>query len=188
MDTLKQNLSFLEIISKSGSGDGAIGHTEAKSYLRHKHPMIGIDRIEDHKFTEGWVHAIRSISSSHNVFAGHFEDLAIYPATTLLQDVVQVCILLFIGSTRPLKENEITVVSSMNTKIGHPIPPGSLLDICVWTEKLKNNHINISFEVRMKDFPFYEEKNKYGVDFSSALIGNIELYRLKKNFYEGIGL
>ena len=184
-----QIFSFEKILNISGTGYGAISHTKAKEYLRHKHPMIGLDRIVDHNFEEGWVHAIRSISSSQSVFEGHFEDMAIYPATNLLQDVIQVCILLFIGSTGKLLDNELTVVTSLESKIGHPIPPGSLLDIIVWTTSDNNKkYMKFSFEVRMKDFKYYNSKNKYGISFSSALVGSSEIYRLKKKIYDGIGL
>jgi len=189
-----ENLSFENIVLKKlFKGNGSIGHTEAKKYLRHDHPMLGVDRIIDHNFDDEWIHAVRGISCSHPAFEGHFKEMAVYPGTTLCQDVIQVCILLFIGATGELNTDnnnkEVTVVSSLNVNIGHPIPPGSILDIAVWSAKRKGKRaIEFDFDVKMRDFEFYSKKTKYGITFSSALSGKAEIMRVKQKLYNGIGL
>lgn len=183
-----------ELITRelTGHGRGPIAHTDAKRYLRHTHPMLGIDRVLDHDFEAGWVHAVRAISCSHPAFEGHFEDAAIYPGTNLCQDTIQLCILLFVGATGPLhgegENQEMTAVSSLNVSMGHPVPPGSLMDVAVWkTGGKERRSMSFGFEARLRDFPYYSAPNGMGVTFRSALTGEAELIRVKRKIYRGIG-
>jgi 3-hydroxymyristoyl/3-hydroxydecanoyl-(acyl carrier protein) dehydratase len=185
-------LNYATIVQEKRSGKGAIGHTEAKQYLRHKHPMLGVDRIVDHDFEQGWVHAVRAVSCSHPAFEGHFEDAAIYPGTTLCQDTIQLCILLFIGSSGALTgegdNREMTAVSSLNSNMGHPVPPGSVLDIAVWkTGGRERRAMTFGFEARMRDFAHYTTPNSLGLTFRAALQGSAELVRVRRKIYRGIG-
>jgi len=154
--------------------------------------MLGLDRIIDHSFDEGWVHAVRAISCSQPVFEGHFEDAAIYPGTNLVQDIIQVGILLFVGTTGALKgegENQdMTAVSSIKTELGHPVPPGSLLDVGVWRTAHKGKRsMTFKFMARMRDFAYYENPNRYGMTFRAAIEGEAKLVRIKRKIYTGIG-
>lgn len=172
--------------------DGPIGHTQLKTYLRHRHPMIGVDQVLRHDFRAGWLHAVRAISSSHPAFEGHFEDAAIYPGTNLTQDVIQLGIVLFLGSTRALQgegpNQEMTAVSKLAIELGHPVPPGVLLDVALWRMAGKGVHsISFGFEARARDFPFYAGCNAVGLSFRSALTGHAELVRVKRKVYAGIG-
>ncbi|KMQ80212.1 hypothetical protein BPMI_03779 [Candidatus Burkholderia pumila] len=172
--------------------DGPITHTQLKSYLRHRHPMIGVDQVLKHDFKAGWLHAVRAVSSSHPAFEGHFEDAAIYPGTHLTQDVIQLGIVLFLGSTRTLHgeggNQEMTTVSSLAIELGHPVPPGSLLDVALWRTASKGaRSIEFGFEARVRDFPFYAGRNAVGLSFRPALTGRAELVRVKRRTYDGIG-
>ncbi len=188
---MNEELNFEQIMSLSGQGDGPISHTDGKAYLRHTHPMLSLDRIADHDFSAGWVHAVRAISCSDPVFAGHFPDSAVYPGTNLNQDINQVGILLFIGMTSPLKHNddvqEITAVNAISTEFGHPVPPGCLLDMAVWATAVEGKKkIHLAFESRVRDFPFYDKPNKYGLKFAAAIKGSATLVRAKRGIYDGI--
>ena len=185
-------LSFEEILQKKGNGP--IGHSEAKQYLRHTHPVLGVDRILDHNFAEGWLHAVRAISCSQPVFEGHFPDAAIYPGTYLIQDIIQLAILLFIGRTGPLKQSEtdqeMTVVTDVKSSFGHPVAPGNILDIAVWTEqdgKARGSQL-FCFDAKVRDFPYYKEPNPYGIAFQSAAKGDCELRRVRRKMYVNIGI
>lgn len=185
---------YISIVKEwSGTGAGPIGHTDAKAYLRHTHPVLGVDRIIDHDFKAGWVHAVRAISCSQPAFGGHFPDYAVYPGTHLCQDTVQVAILLFIGMTGPLnkrgdKYEEITVVNAITASFGHPVPPGSLLDLAVWSENLQGRQsIQVGFEARMRDFCHYETPTSLGVKFGPSLQGTAQLVRVRRRIYDGIG-
>lgn len=184
--------SFSQIINYDGPNSGGIGHTDLKKYLRHKHPMIGVDHVVKHDFEAGWLHAHRAVSSSHPAFEGHFEDAAIYPGTNMAQDIIQLGIVLFLGSTRRLegegRNQELSAVSDLNLKMGHPVPPGVLLDIALWRTGGKGDHaIRFAFEARVRDFPFYEKTNQLGVSFKAAIQGDAELVRVKRKVYSGIG-
>ncbi len=190
---MNEDMNFHTILEKSGSGQGPITHTDCKSYLRHTHPMLGVDQIADHDFETGWIHAVRAISCSDPVFAGHFPDAGVYPGTSINQDVNQIGIILLIGMTSALKEDgagqEITAVKGVSSTFGHPVPPGCLLDIGVWaTAKEGSKTIDMKFEARMRDFPFYNKPNKFGLSFPAAIAGELTLVRTKRKFYDGIGL
>jgi hypothetical protein len=190
---MNSDLNFEKIMSMSGQGQGSISHTDCKTYLRHTHPMLSLDRVADHDFSSGWVHAVRGISCSDPVFEGHFPDAGVYPGTSLNQDVNQVGILLFIGMTSPLqsggKGQEITAVSNVTSEYGHPVPPGCLLDMAVWATALAGKKkIQLQFESRIRDFPFYSVPNKYGLKFDAAIKGSATLIRCKRIIYDGIWL
>lgn len=184
MTQVINQLSFEEVLAKKGQGP--IGHTEAKRYLRHTHPVLGVDRIVDHDFQEGWLHAVRAISCSQPVFEGHFPDAAIYPGTHLIQDTIQLAILMLIGRTGPLKKTEIdqemTVVTDVQASFGHPVVPGSLLDIVVVSSGNR-----MFFEGRVRDFVHYKEPNPYGLVFRPAVKGECELRRVRRKIYADIG-
>jgi len=188
---MNEEMRFEHILEMSGTGQGPISHTDGKAYLRHTHPMLSLDRIADRDFEAGWVHAIRAISCSNPVFEGHFPDAGIYPGTSLNQDINQVGILLFIGMTTPLiKEggsSEITAVKSITSSYGHPVPPGCLLDITIWATAITGQKsIDLQFEARVRDFPYYSEPNKFGLKFEAAIKGSATLIRGKRKIYDGI--
>lgn len=188
---MNENLDYKTIMELSGTGQGPISHTEGKQYLRHTHPMLSLDRIADRDFESGWIHAVRAISCSNPVFEGHFPDAGIYPGTSLNQDINQVGIMLFIGMTAPLiKEGstqEITAVKTITASYGHPVPPGCLIDMVVWAVKLDGKKsIDLQFEGRVKDFPFYNQPNKFNLTFEPAITGKATLIRGKRKMYDGI--
>jgi 3-hydroxymyristoyl/3-hydroxydecanoyl-(acyl carrier protein) dehydratase len=184
--------TFSEIIHSEGPHDGAIGHTDLKKYLRHRHPMIGVDQVLKHDFKSGWLHAVRAVSSSHPAFEGHFDDAAIYPGTNLTQDIIQLGIVLFLGTTRPLqgdgRNQEMTAVSELSINLGHPVAPGTILDVALWRTAEKGPHaIWFNFEAKVRNFPYYDESNSMGMTFKSAITGSAQLIRVKRKVYEGIG-
>lgn len=172
--------------------DGPIAHTRLKSYLRHRHPMIGVDQVVRHDFTAGWLHAVRAVSCSHPAFEGHFEDAAIYPGTNLAQDIIQLGIVLFLGSTRELRgegpSQEMTAVSRLSIELGHPVAPGCLLDVALWRTGGRGVHaIDLGFEARVRGFPFDTQCNAMGISFRPAMTGSARLIRVKRKVYDGIG-
>lgn len=184
---MNDNLNFKEIVNvKSGTGNGVITHTQCKQYLRHNHPVLGVDWILDHDFEEGWIHAVRGISITSPVFAGHFEDAAMYPGTNLTQDINQVATLLFVAMTGEL-DDEVTAFKDIASCYGHPIPPGCVLDFAVWAkDRGQNKTMEVHCEGRIRDFPFYEKPNKYGLTFKSAITNRSTIVRAHRSIYDGI--
>lgn len=190
---MNSNLSHQAVLELSGTGQGIISHTEGKTYLRHTHPMLSVDYIADRDFEAGWIHAVRAISCTDPVFAGHFPDAGVYPGTSMNQDVNQVAIMLFVGMTSPLIEEgsrqEITAVKNVESSYGHPVPPGVLLDITMWATNLEGKkNIDFKFEARVRGFEHYDKPNKVGLTFGPAISGSGTLIRTKRKFYDGIWL
>ena len=113
----------------------ALGFSEIKKWLRHKHPVIYLDRVID--YGPGvYLTAILAISGNMDCMAGHFPERAIFPGTHLLQSFSQAGILLFQLSTRLLQEDEVTVVGAINGRFFAPIVPGDQVNIHLSVEKL----------------------------------------------------
>ncbi len=184
---MNEEMSFDHIISElSGHGDGMIGHTECKKYLRHSHPALGVDWISDHDFEKGWVHAVRGISISDPVFAGHFFDAAMYPGTNLTQDINQIATLMFTAMTGPLN-GDFTAFKEIKANYGHPIPPGCVLDFAVWAlDKGEGKNMRVKMEGRVRDFKHYDQPNKYGLTFKPCIEVESIILRANPKVYDGI--
>lgn len=184
--------NYSDIVQYEGEHSGPIAHTALKKFLRHRHPMIGVDQVVKHDFKAGWIHAVRAICSTHPAFEGHFEDAAIYPGTNLTQDIIQLGIVLFLGTTRPLQgegaNQEMSAVSDLVIRLGHPVPPGVLLDVALWRTGGKGIHaIEFGFEARIREFPYHDAPNPMGITFKPAISGTAQLIRVKRKVYDGIG-
>lgn len=182
---MNDDLSFEKIVNEM-MGDGMICHTDCKEYLRHDHPVLGVDWIKDHNFKDGWVHAVRGISISDPVFSGHFSDAAMYPGTNLTQDINQVATLLFTAMTG-VSEGEVTAFKTIDSSYGHPIPPGCVLDFAVWArDQGDNKTMLVTMEGRIRDFPYYDKPNKFGLKFQPAIKVSSVIIKAKKKIYDGI--
>jgi 3-hydroxyacyl-[acyl-carrier-protein] dehydratase len=116
-----------------------LGFNALKGWLRHRHPMILLDRVLDHQpgeFLTGLVVA----SGGLDFMAGHFPDRSIYPGTHLLQAFSQTGILLFQLSTTPLNEAEMTVISSLEARFFKVVVPGDRIEIHTRIEQLHQEH------------------------------------------------
>ncbi|MGW7595808.1 3-hydroxyacyl-ACP dehydratase FabZ family protein, partial [Streptomyces rubiginosohelvolus] len=75
-----------------------MGFTELKSWLRHRHPMVYLDRILDYE-PGVRLRSSLSVSGTMDVIAGHFPDRAVFPASHLTQAFAQSGIILYQLST-----------------------------------------------------------------------------------------
>jgi 3-hydroxyacyl-[acyl-carrier-protein] dehydratase len=112
-----------------------LGFNEMKGWLRHRHPMILLDRVLDHQPGE-FLTGLLVASAGLDFMAGHFPDRAIYPGTHLLQAFSQTGILLFQLSTTPLNEQEMTVISSLEARFFKVVVPGDRLEIHTRVEQM----------------------------------------------------
>lgn len=128
----------------------SLGFTELKSWLRHRHPMILLDRILDHepgKFLKGVV----CVSGALDTIAGHFPERAVFPGSHLIQSFSQAGIILFQMSTAKLEDDEMTVVSSVSAKFFKPVVPGDRIIMQVNVDKLEGNTIFLSGKATVDD-------------------------------------
>ena len=77
-----------------------MGFTELKSWLRHRHPMVYLDRILDYEPGK-YVKSLMAVSGQIDAIAGHFPERAIFPASHMMQAIAQSAIILAQLSTSP---------------------------------------------------------------------------------------
>src|SRR5262249_32702087 len=100
-----------------------LGFTEIKHWLRHRHPMIYLDRVLDYEPGE-FLTSMLSVSSTMDSMAGHFPERAIFPASHLMQAFAQSGIILYQLTTSPLADDEITLIGSVQSRFLRIIVPG----------------------------------------------------------------
>src|SRR5262245_33800749 len=97
-----------------------IGFSEIKEkYLPHRYPIVMLDRITADKAGE-YVEAIKGVTGNSPELVGNFPDRAIMPATFIVQALAQLAIVFVKLSHGALKEDEMTVVNTVNFKFFRP--------------------------------------------------------------------
>lgn len=122
-------------VSEGARQPKPLGFTALRQWLRHRHPMILLDRIVDHepgKFLE----ALISISGNLDCIAGHFPERAIYPGSNLIQAFAQAGIILYQMSTSLLAEDELTLIGSVESRFLHVVVPGDQVLLRVQVSRL----------------------------------------------------
>jgi hypothetical protein len=62
-----------------------------------------------------------------------------------------------------------------------------LIDFVVWaTDAGDNKTMRVRVEGKIREFPFYDKPNKYGLTFKSAISGTADIVRAKRVIYDGI--
>lgn len=112
-----------------------MGFTELKSWLRHRHPMLFLDRVLDYEPGERLVAGL-AVSAQLDVLAGHFPERAIFPASHLNQAFAQAGIILFQLGTSRLSDDELTLVGAMNARYRRVVVPGDHVVITVTHDRL----------------------------------------------------
>jgi 3-hydroxyacyl-[acyl-carrier-protein] dehydratase len=120
-----------------------LGFTELKIWLRHRHPMIVLDRIVDHEPGQ-FVTAIVMVSGSLDTVAGHFPERAIYPGSNLIQAFSQGGIILFQMSTSKLRNDELTLIGSIEARFFKLIVPGDRVTIHIKADRTIRNTFQFS--------------------------------------------
>ncbi|WP_010217411.1 3-hydroxyacyl-ACP dehydratase FabZ family protein, partial [Pseudomonas amygdali] len=96
-----------------------MGFTELKTWLRHRHPMVYLDRVLDYE-PGVQIKTLMAVSGQTDALAGHFPERAIYPASHLMQAISQSAIILFQLSTSRLAGDEVTLVGSIKSRFTRP--------------------------------------------------------------------
>ncbi|MFF1545827.1 3-hydroxyacyl-ACP dehydratase FabZ family protein [Streptomyces sp. NPDC058291] len=115
--------------------DRQIGFSELKKWLRHRHPMIYIDRITDHE-PGVFLKSLLSVSGNLDAISGHFPERAIYPGSHLMQAFAQSGIILYQMSTSPLADDELTLIGSVKSRFTRPVVPGDQVIFDVRADRL----------------------------------------------------
>src|SRR5919108_3782103 len=101
-----------------------IGFTELKEkYLPHRYPLILIDRVT-HYVPGELIEGVKCVTGNAPEIVGHFPDRAILPGTAILQAFAQLAIVFLKVSTGDLRDDEITLISSISARFLAPVPPG----------------------------------------------------------------
>ena len=106
-----------------------IGFSEIKEkYLPHRYPIVMLDRVTDYRAGE-FIEAIKCVTGNSPELVGHFPGRSIMPATSIVQALAQLAIVFLKLSKGPLREDEITVVTTTKFKFLRPVFPGDTLKL-----------------------------------------------------------
>ena len=132
--------------------DRQLGFTEIKQWLRHRHPMVYLDRIVDHEPGQH-LRAMVLVSGTMDAISGHFPERAIYPGSHLMQAFAQCGIILYQMSTSPLGDDEITLIGSSHSRFLKIIVPGDQVMLDVRADKLIHNTFHFSCRATVERRP-----------------------------------
>ncbi|MFC4465245.1 3-hydroxyacyl-ACP dehydratase FabZ family protein [Streptomyces xiangluensis] len=127
-----------------------IGFTDLKRWLRHRHPMIYLDRVLDYE-PGSHLTSLLSVSGQLDVVAGHFPERAIYPASHLSQAFAQSGIILYQLSTAPLEDDELTLIGSMKSRFTRVVVPGDQVVFHVKAESIRGATFVFSCRATVSD-------------------------------------
>ena len=117
-----------------------MGFTELKGWLRHRHPMVYLDRVLDYEPGE-YVKSLMAVSGQTDAISGHFPERAVFPASHMMQAIAQSAIILAQLSTTPLAEDEITLIGSVKARFTRVVVPGDTVVFTTTCEKLRGDFL-----------------------------------------------
>jgi 3-hydroxyacyl-[acyl-carrier-protein] dehydratase len=130
-----------------------IGFTELKEkYLPHRYPIVLLDRVTDYAPGE-YIEAVKCVTGNSPEIVGHFPDRAILPGTAILQAFAQLAIVFLKVSSGPLRDDEITLISSISARFFAPVPPGETLLLRMTPRHLTSEMGILQCDARMGDRP-----------------------------------
>lgn len=120
-----------------------MGFTELKTWLRHRHPMVYLDRVLDYEPGVS-LETMMAVSGQVDAISGHFPERAVFPASHLMQAIAQSAIILFQLSTSRLSEDEITLVGSVKARFTKIVVPGDIVVFNTKCDSLRDNFLMFS--------------------------------------------
>ncbi|WUI03654.1 hypothetical protein OHR68_18165 [Spirillospora sp. NBC_00431] len=132
------------------TSDSTLGFTEIKQWLRHRHPMIYIDRVLDHRPGE-YLRSMLAVSGTMDSIAGHFPERGIFPASHLIQAFAQSGIILYQLSTSALRDDELTLIGSVHSKFHKIVVVGDQVVFDVRSDRITGNTFLFSCRATVGD-------------------------------------
>lgn len=132
--------------------DTSLGFTEIKQWLRHRHPMIYIDRVLDHRPGE-YLRSMTLVSGTMDSIAGHFPERAIFPGSHLMQAFAQSGIILYQMCTSPLEEDELTLIGSAQSRFMKMVVPGDRVVFDVRNDRIYGDSFLFSCRATVEGVP-----------------------------------
>lgn len=127
-----------------------MGFTELRQWLRHRHPMVLLDRVLDYEPGQ-FLQAVLSVSGNLDCIAGHFPERAIYPGSNLIQAFTQCGIILYQLCSSPLKDDELTLVGSIEARFFKIVVPGDQVIFDVQASRIVENVFYFSGKATVSD-------------------------------------
>lgn len=122
-----------------------MGFTELKQWLRHRHPMVYLDRINDYEPGQ-YLESLMAVSGQTDAISGHFPERAVFPASHMMQAISQSAIILYQLSTAKLEDDEITLIGSLKSRFTRVVVPG---DVILFHTSIETQHKDfITFNCR----------------------------------------
>jgi len=127
-----------------------MGFTELKGWLRHRHPMVYLDRVLDYEPGEHLT-SLMLVSGQTDAISGHFPERGIFPASHLMQAISQSAIVLLQLSTSPLADDEITLVGSVKARFTRLVVPGDQVVFHTTCEELRDRTFTFACRAQVSD-------------------------------------
>ena len=127
-----------------------MGFTELKGWLRHRHPMVYLDRVLDYEPGE-YVKSLMAVSGQTDAISGHFPERAVFPASHIMQAVAQSAIILAQLSTSRLADDEITLIGSVKARFTHVVVPGDQIVFTTTCENLRGKFLTFACRVEVSE-------------------------------------
>lgn len=131
-------------------GPRTMGFTELKAWLRHRHPMIYLDRVLDYEPGE-YMKSLMLVSGQTDAVSGHFPERGIFPASHMMQAVSQSAIILLQLSTSRLADDELTLIGSIKARFTRVIVPGDQVIFTTTYDVLRENVFTFECRAQVSD-------------------------------------
>lgn len=114
-----------------------IGFSELRDrYLPHGYPLLMLDRVVEYQPFEH-IHAIKCVTGNAPDLVGHFpKDRAMMAGTNVMQGFAQLAIVFFKLSNGPLRDDEMTLITSASARFVRPVFPGDVLHLYLTARQL----------------------------------------------------
>lgn len=140
-----------DLISTEARAPRKMGFTELKQWLRHRHPMVYLDRITDYE-PGRYLDSLMAVSGQTDAISGHFPERAVFPASHMMQAISQSAIILYQLSSSKLEDDEITLIGSLKSRFTRVVVPGDVIQFHTTIETQHKDFItfNCTAEVEKK--------------------------------------